>query len=152
MNRQFSPAAYNALKTGTKQVLADLGGADAAVTCTRVQRSQLYDYGNVAVDKFTPIDVVLDLERVGGTPHITAALARAQGYMLMPIEIARDRSELSALMAEIGRDFGELFATAATALSHDKLTEQERLDLVRELDNLRRVTGEAIAFLSRQVA
>jgi hypothetical protein len=89
------------------------------------------------------------MEAVGGTPHITAALARAQGYVLVAIESPRGRGELAVLMAEIGRDFGELFATASLALAHDHLSEQERLDLTRELDNLRRVTGEAISFLSR---
>lgn len=149
MSRQLPLAMYNQIKTATKLVLKDLGGADAAETCTRVGRSQLFDYGNIGMDKFIPVDVALDLERVGGSPHITAALARMQGYMLVQIEVPRERGTLAVLIAEIGRDVGELFATAAGALTHDKLTEAERQDLLRELDNLHRVTGEVMAFLSR---
>ncbi|WP_325395490.1 hypothetical protein [Acidocella sp.] len=145
--RQFAPADYNAMKTAMKLVIADLGGIDAAASCTRVGRSQIADYGVSGKDTFAPADVVMDLERVGGTPHVTAALARAQGYMLVPIDMPRERGVLASLMAEIGRDVGELFATAATALAHDKLTDQERQDLLRELDTLRRVSSEAFAFL-----
>lgn len=151
MSRQFSPAEYNSLKTATKLVVADLGGGDAAATCTRVGKSQLSDYGNVSSDKFIPVDVVLDLERVGGVPHITAALARAQGYLLVPGSTPRARSELAVLMAEIGRDVGELFGTAALALSHGKLTDAERQELLRELDNLHRVVGEVMSLLKRGV-
>lgn len=150
MSRPFAPETYNAGKTATKLLLSDLGGADAAETVTRVRRSQLFDYGNVAVDKYTPWDVMIDLERIAGTPHLTAAAARIQGYMLVQIEAPRHSSQLAVLMAEIGRDVGELFATASVALTHNKLTEGERLELLRELGELHRVTGEVISYLSRE--
>ena len=150
MSRQYSEVEYNQIKTATKRVLADLGGADAAEPCTRVRRSQLFDYGNVFVpEKFVPADVIMDLEKVGGAPHITAALARAQGYMLVMIETPPHGGALAALLAEIGRDVGELFATATTALTHSELSAAERLDLLRELGDLNRVTGQVISYLSK---
>jgi hypothetical protein len=152
MNRQYMPADYNAIKTAVKLVVADLGGIDAAASCTRVGRSQIAEYGVPGKDSFAPADVIMDLERVGGAAHITAALARAQGYMLVPMDMPRERGALASLMAEIGRDVGDLFGTAATALAHDKLSEQERQDLLRELDTLRGVSAEAIAFLMRASA
>jgi hypothetical protein len=145
--RQFAPAAYNAVKTGTKMLVQDLGGVDAAATVTRVGRSQLSAYTMLTDERFIPADVVMDLEFAAGTPRVTAALARAQGYGLVPVEPMREKSALAVLLSRIGKDVGELFATSSTALSHPALTEAERADLIRELDDLRRAAAETIFYL-----
>jgi hypothetical protein len=147
--RRHSVSVYNAIKTAIKLVIADLGGLDAAATCTRVKRSQLGDYGSPGIESFMPADVIADLETVAGTPHVTAALARAQGFMLLPIEFSGDHSALSVLLATMGKDVGELFATAAAVLAHGTPTDAERETLLREFDEIRKVSMESIAFLKK---
>jgi hypothetical protein len=58
MSRQYVPADYNALKTAMKLVITDLGGIDAAASCTRVGRSQINEYGTAGKDSFAPADVI----------------------------------------------------------------------------------------------
>lgn len=149
VSRPFSPADYNAIKTAFKLLLLRLGGVEAAASCTSVKKSLLADYGSVASERFARCDVIMDLERVAGEPIVTAALARAQGCALVMTEPVRARSEMAVLLARIGQDAGELFATAALALGHKKPTAKERATMLRELDDLRRAADEAIAHLQQ---
>lgn len=143
MTRQHPAAAYNLLKTGWKRVVLDLGGVEAAAACSRTTRSLASDFGNVNnLDRFVPVDVVLDAESLGGRPLVTEALALLQGYALVPIE-ARDAGDLAVKLAEIGRDVAALFATASAALSHAAPTPAEHDDLLRELAEVRRAVSQA---------
>ncbi|MBW4089920.1 MAG: hypothetical protein HIU82_02255 [Proteobacteria bacterium] len=141
MQRPHAPVAYNALKTAWKCLVQDVGGVEAVAACTRVNLTLVSQYGNVYGDRFAPIDVVMDAETVGGTPLVTAALARAQGYLLVPVA-PRGAGDLSVKLAEIGRDVAALFATAASALGRAEPTDAERDALVRELDEVARVATE----------
>ena len=107
-SRKFAPACYNAVKTAFKNLIADLGGIDAAASCTRIGRSQIANYGMAGNEQFVPVDVLMDLEQVGGFPHVTAALARTQGFVLVPIELSRDHGELAVQLATMGRYVGEI--------------------------------------------
>jgi hypothetical protein len=146
MIRQQGEAAYNTLKTATKMLVRDIGGVDATAACTRAGRSLISDYGNLASDRFMPGDIILDAETIGGTPHITAALARIQGYELVPRTTVTD-GDLNHKLAGLGREFGALFADVATALADGEITEAERDTLLRGLENVRRVAGEAASAL-----
>ncbi len=141
MQRPHAPAAYNALKTTWKCLVQNVGGLDATAACTRVNASLLSQYGNVYGERFAPVDVILDVETIAGDPLVTAALARAQGYLLVPVA-PRGADALSVRLAEIGRDVAALFATAAGALARDQPTEAERDALARELDEVARVATE----------
>lgn len=151
MSRPLPAATYNALKTAWKQLLGDVGGVDATAACTRATRSLASDYGNVNSDRFAPADIVLEAETIGGRPHVTMALARAQGYELVPVE-AHERSDLARMIARIGKDAAEVFATAGQALADQRLTESEIDALLRELDTLRRDAADGIFALRQQGA
>ena len=140
-------ALVNAVKTATKRVIGDLGGVEAAASCCGMGKSQLSDYGNVNSAKVIRADVAVALERIGGQPHITAAMAAAQGYALVMTMPMRARSELAQLLARIGRDSGQLFAIAAHALSHKKPSAKERAALLRELSDLRNAADETMRWL-----
>lgn len=146
--RQFAPVEYAAVKTTTQMLVQSLGGVDAAAGVTRVGRSQLSDYGLLTSDKFCPVDVLMDMEHVAATPVITSMLARIAGFSLVRILPARAKNELAALLARIGKDTGDLFATAAHALGHKTPTPVERRNLLRELEDLKRAAEEAIQWLS----
>jgi hypothetical protein len=149
--RPYAPWAYNSVKTAFKLLVAELGGIDAAATCTRVERSQLSNYGTPNGDKFVPADVIMDLERVAGTPHITSALATAAGYVLVPVAVSHGTGNLAVHAAHIGQGVGELFATLSHALRQDKPEEKQRVDLLRQLSELSRTTAETISFLKQDV-
>lgn len=149
MSRPFAETSYNGLKSVFKRVIDDVGGIDAMAGFTRVGRSQLDSYSNRFVPKFAPIDVVLDAEKIGQTPHVTTALARAQGYELVRVE-NRGADRLAVELARIGRDIGDLFANATTLLAGGKVSDKERLALIADLDDLGRASREAVILLTRR--
>jgi hypothetical protein len=141
--RKCSEGMQNGLKTAFKRVLDDLGGIEAAASCTRVGKSQLSDYGNIACDKMVPVDVVLDLELVSGQPHVTAALAATQGFELLPVD-KRPTHELLASLARIADDNGRLFGDVARMIG-GMPTEHHRSLLRRHLTNVVAAAREALA-------
>lgn len=147
MTRPLPAVAYNGLKTAWKLLVDDLGGVEATAAVTRVSsKGRISEYGALHTDRFPAIDVVLDAEHVAGEPRVTAALARALGYALTPVE-PRGAGDLSVLLAELGRDVASLFADAATALRHTDLTDEERMRLARDLDEVSCAAAEARARL-----
>lgn len=146
MPQQREPAAYRRLKTAWKALVQDLGGVEATAAATRAGRTLASDYGNVASDRYVPVDIILDAEIIAGTPHVTAALAALQGYALVPRQ-ADPAAQIATLLAAVGRESGEVFASAAVALADGKLTSAEALSLVGELADLERAAATAIASL-----
>ncbi len=83
--RQHSASVYNSLKTAFKMLIADLGGLDAAASCTRVKRSNLSDYGAPGKDFAVPSDVIADLETVAGAPRMPQPIRTAMAIWLSGI-------------------------------------------------------------------
>lgn len=145
--RRFGSAQYHALKTASKMLVSLLGGLDAAASCSRVQRSQISDYQNVHVaERFAPIDVVMDLESVAGSPLVTRAMAAALGYELVAVE-ARSAGRLAADLARFGRDASDLFAAAVGVLNGAHPTTAQRERMLADLHELRSVIGALVADL-----
>jgi len=138
-----------ALKTAVKKVVHEVGGLAAAASCSRVGISQLSDYGNVASDKMVPVDVALDLEMIGGSPHITAQMARLHGYQLMPCD-GRPMHELIPALQRIALDNGALFAKTVHILSGGAVSTKERNELASTLADIARASAEALAALEEQ--
>lgn len=147
-HRHHAAQEYSGLKAATRLLIRDLGGIDAAAAGTRVGRSLMSDYGNPTSDRFIPVDVLLDIEAIGGTPRLTAALARSQGYELCPV-VPRERGALGEALARISVGVGSLFSTVAASFADGVLTDVERADLARDLDEVIRLAGEARALLRR---
>ncbi|MDE1907145.1 MAG: hypothetical protein KGH75_11925 [Rhodospirillales bacterium] len=139
----------NSIKTAWKMLVHDLGGVDATAAACGISRSLVSNYGNRNSDYYPPAQTIIAAESVASEPLVTAALARAQGRELVLVEAPRGRGELASLFAALSKDVGELFATAAHALTHDKLTPKERADLLRELDDMRRIAGETMVLLQQ---
>jgi hypothetical protein len=146
MGRTASEEDILALKTATKRVVHDLGGIVAAASCTRVGVSQLSDYGNVTSEKMIPADVALDLEMISGLPHITAELARRQGYQLVPSG-DRPLHELIPALQRIAADNGALFGTAVHVLSGGRITPAERRVMATKLLDMIQAGQEALCAL-----
>ena len=148
--RHHSSQAYLGLKTATRLIIHDLGGIDAAAAASRVGRSQFSDYTQPGSDRFIPVDVLLDVEALADAPHVTAALARTLGYELTPV-MPRDRGQLGEALARLSLEVGELFATASRAFSDGRLTDEEREQMAKDIDDVVRVGNEARALLRRDI-
>lgn len=149
--RHLPAEAYAGVKTATRLLVQQIGGVDAFAACTRATRSMASEYGAPHGERFIAADIVLDAEAVAAEPLVTAALARAQGYALVPVT-ARGAGALAAKLSEIGRDVAALLATAATALSHAEPTPAERAVLIGDLDQLARVAQETQMLLQEGAA
>lgn len=150
--RKCSSEIQNALKTAVKQTVADLGGLDAAASCTRVGRSQIFDYGSIGTDKFIPIDVALDLELISGNPRITRALAEAQGYELQPIE-GSPTHQLIDCLSRISEENGRLFRDVTLHLKGDgHLARSKVAEVMRDMSELIQAAKEAHRALLAETA
>jgi hypothetical protein len=148
MNDSIAPAAFNALKTAFKLLVADLGGIEAAATCTRVGKSQIAEYGSVnAPERHVPADVLLALETVAGAPHVTAALARAQGYKLVRLESAARPGDLAVVTSRLAADVTHFYGDFSAAIAGGALTEGERTVLLADIDHVRATAEEAATAL-----
>jgi hypothetical protein len=136
-----------ALATATKRLIGELGGLEAAASCTRVRPSVLSDYGNPHSERMVPVDVTLDLERIAGRPLVTAALASLQGYALLPLD-ARGDDDIARHLARIGASVASLFARAAEALRDGVVDDAERQDLLFRLAEVGRTVTAAQSGLS----
>lgn len=123
------------LKTALSVLIQQLGGLDAAVTCTRVRRSTLSEYTAPHLDKFAPVDVVLDLERIAQEPLLTAALARLQGFELLPV-LAGERGEVAGALQKVASDTGILMADTIAALREGVVARKDRARIDEDLERL----------------
>ncbi len=140
--------ARQSIKIATRDLVRAGGGGEASALMTRVVQQKLSDYGNVNHLSFMPVDVVVDLESVTvglpGHPHVTRALALAQGFGLVPLPAGRTPGtvwldHIRCVAKEAG-DVVARLAGAATTATTRALSPRERGDLRHEV-------GEAIAAL-----
>jgi hypothetical protein len=143
--RHTTDTERNALKTAYKRLLALVGGIDAAATVTRVARSVLYDYGVPQLaDRHVPVDVLMDLERVAGTPVVTEALAGAQGYLLLPITVGE--GDVADALGRVSQSAGKTLSDGLQAL-RDGLPDAERAVLTADLVELNRIVSHTLGLL-----
>lgn len=141
----------NALKTAWKMLVHNLGGVDAVAACTRAVRSRVSEYGNVASDRWPPIDIVLTAEKFAGEPFVTKELARAQGFKL----VALSEQELAGVHETLGRVAAtstKVITDTISALGDGVVSQAENEVLDRGLDDLERATQLARAALRRASA
>lgn len=85
--RVHHAAVYDGLKTATGVTLRAFGprpGEPAARAIGVRSGESLRQYADAAKGAFAPADVIADLEAFAPYPHVTAALAGAAGYLLVP--------------------------------------------------------------------
>ncbi|WP_298216808.1 hypothetical protein [Acidocella sp.] len=132
--------------------MSDVGGVDAAASCTRVGKSQISAYGDIHTpEKLAPLDVAVDLEAIGGTPRVTAAMARILGYELMPLD-GRAPHELAACLKEVSMDSGKLLADVVDLMSQAKHERSRHAveAVLRDLGELARASLEALIALKAE--
>lgn len=125
--------AARRLKVASKALLLASGGGEAAASVCRLGTSHLSEAAGMhQPDRWLPIDVVLALETVAEAMPVTAALALAQGHVLVPIA-PRGAGALAELLARLGREVGDVSAVAALAMADGHVSAAEAMELSREL-------------------
>lgn len=136
-----------ALKIATADAVRAAGGQDfVAENCGRSQ-GVVSDYCSRTTRSFMPLDIVAKVEALGtgapGAPHITRALARAQG---LPLEAPRvavgEGFDLGDWMAWLARESADVMACLAgedLSARCESLSVSAREKLCRELDQIEHV-------------
>jgi len=143
------------LKRATKGLVRAVGGSDAAAESlaeaggVRVRQQRISDCTLPNTADFLRIDEAAELEDLShgqpGWPHLTRALARRQGFALLPLPSAPDGlTDWHRQLAEVSREAGEAVGKVCDALAGDSRVDRGEVAegrLVEEVD-------EAIAALA----
>lgn len=134
-------SVLHSLKTGTRQVIRDIGNLDSAAYEVRVSAAMLSQYcdGN-KLDKFMPIDVLMQLEKTGeGIPHVTKYMADHHGYLLIKKPENPPRDINLHNISDLVKEFGEFLAVSNKAINHEgriSADEVVRYDIERETQDV----------------
>ena len=136
-----------ALKTASRLLVSAAGGGMAAAAALEesghghVRQQRMSDAGLPNVGVFLRIDEVADLEDVTlglpGHPHVTRALAKRQGYELVPLPSAAGDTVWSQRAAKLLREAGDVTGKIGTALESDNdVDPEEAKGLLQDADEL----------------
>lgn len=126
LDRQFQKSDYLRLKARTRQMYNEVGGVVEASEYTRLKKSVHSEFQNPNIEKFAPLDVVMDLELMGGKPFVTEFLAEMQGYYLTPVEaIAHSGKTLVEAVIDANQKHHELSQETTKALADGKIDADE---------------------------
>lgn len=137
---QLSPEEL-ALKLATREAVIAAGGQ--VFVAGEVGRSQgvVSDWGSPQTAAFAPLNAVRRIEALGagkpGHPHVTRALARAQGLRLGGAMPESDNVHLSDWLCDLTGEHADVVRALASARSSLKdLSLNQRAALAREIDQL----------------
>jgi len=127
--RQLPGSSYRQLKAATHALLDQFGGQGSAALFTRVSQQTLSRYCGFEddnVERFVPIDVVVDIELKLGNPIVTRALAGLSDHLLIkrPIAIATSKDNARQL-GVVAKECGEVISAFAEVVADDKIEVNE---------------------------
>lgn len=133
--RVLNQQQYLSLKAATRKALKECGGLEMAAAETRVGVPTLSDYQNTAnMDCFMPIDVLADLTATSKCTAVLDVLAAQSGCILTPLPLISGAPVLSAQLARVLKETGDVVAGAGQALEDQKISLRERTGLIRQVD------------------
>ena len=137
-----------ALKTTFRALINRLGGYEAAAAACERSPSRLHGYADpTALDRFVPVDVLAELESCAGVPLVTAALARASGFMLVR-QAAPGPCGVRAVGEALGA-IAPLLGNMAAALLDHHISPAERAQMLPQLEAAASAIATAHATLSQ---
>lgn len=141
---RLSPQSL-AIKLATREAVRAAGGQEFVAAETRRSQSRISDYCSPNKECLMPADLVARVEALGagspGHPHITRALARAQGgaFVPSPASVLLELPNLGAWLAEIAGESSDVMrAVASEALTEDiaALPDRRRVAISDEVHDL----------------
>jgi hypothetical protein len=141
--RQLPLADYLRIKQAWRDLVKACGGPEKVAELTRAgNRGLICQYGQPhCMDRFSPLDVVMDLEAECGVPYVTRILADMLGLDVVARVSKPSTETLQALTGRMAKEFGE----AADECLHD---EQNADETIRELRDLAEIVNTLIATLT----
>lgn len=143
--RPSTPQKRLALKAAFRLGLGRAGGGASFTHATRVKEAALSKYAAAHdSDYFVPLDVALDLDLDLGAPVVLSALAKTQGYDIVPVGGCNDMpkiSDLSALAQKVCTVQCALALSFEGGVISKSGAEKTLLAIDEALDNLRTLRG-----------
>lgn len=142
MNRdrtmQHAPAAQE-LKVASRDLVRAHGCQDSAARALGTRQQRLSDCGRPNTPDFLRIDEVAALEDVThgsvGHPHVTAALARRQGYVLLrEPQALPDNGDLITMVAEMAKENGDVANAVLHAIVDRRIDNGECDHIIEQLN------------------
>lgn len=131
--RPTSEADRLDLKAATRQAL-DLARPSKFALITRVEVPALSNYSSPSeMEKFMPVDVVVDLCRDIGSPILVEEMARLLGFKLVPLDPEEGGDVGYEDIADLSREGGDVVQTLANGLKDGRLDPGERREARREI-------------------
>ncbi|WP_230769514.1 phage regulatory CII family protein [Sphingomonas sp. Leaf4] len=128
------------LKERTSELVARVGGLEAAANFCRVSKTALGRYTSQSpadADYFAPVDVVRCLETAAGEAIVTAHLASEAGGVFVAVpDVSASGADLLQLLSEQSRESSELTSAICTGLADGILTGAEGRRIMREAEQL----------------
>jgi len=140
-----------ALKVATREAVRAAGGQEFVGSEVGRSQSQMSDYCSPNVSAFMPIDIVAKVEALGagspGHPHITRALARHQGDLVLDCGDDCERFPLTQLLAEVAGESSDVIRVLAESAgvegaavrTIEAMLPAQKAELAREMDGLLKV-------------
>ncbi|AKM09857.1 hypothetical protein [Croceicoccus naphthovorans] len=146
-----------ALKLATADAVRAAGGQVFVGEEVGRTQSVISDYGSTSTRSFMPLDIVRKVEALSagapGAPHITRALARAQGLSLdCHADPRSDDFDLGDWMARLAAESADVMAQMAghnLSATCAAMSDNARADMCRELDQLEDVVRQCRAAMER---
>jgi hypothetical protein len=134
--RQLPLADYLRIKQAWRDLVKACGGPEKVAELTRAgNRGLICQYGQPhCMDRFPPLDVVMDLEAECGVPYVTRVLADMLGLDIVPRETPKSNVTIRSLIAAVTRESADLTARFLEASEDNRLTADERAELRREAE------------------
>jgi hypothetical protein len=134
--RQLPLADYLRIKQAWRDLVKACGGPEKVAELTRAgNRGLISQYSQPhCMDRFPPLDVVMDLEAECGVPYVTRVLADMLGLDIVPRQVSRSNLPIRSLIAAVTRESADLTARFLEASEDNRLSADERTELRREAE------------------
>tara|TARA_B100000678_G_scaffold276788_1_gene269948 strand:+ start:255 stop:740 length:486 start_codon:yes stop_codon:yes gene_type:complete len=133
------------LKVASRALVRSYGGQEAAAALLPRRHQHYSNCGNPHTEDFLTIDEVAQLEDrtagLPGYPAVTRALAKRQGFILIPMPQASEGGAVEALVMELASEFGDVAQAVRDALVDREWTKAEKAEALHQLEEMTAVSA-----------
>ncbi|KAA8387350.1 hypothetical protein FOH24_13835 [Acetobacter tropicalis] len=127
-----------AIKTATIEAIERNGGPFALEhsSAIRVGKSQISDYQNRNKPQVVPVDVAIELDRLAQAPLILAAMARAEGYDLIPSNL-KAHGYVPRDLAKYAKSTSEVLQVGLDSIADGEVSVAEAHEILDQINKSR---------------
>lgn len=126
---------YFNIKAVFRRLVTSCGGVRECSAINGKRFSSYSEWGSAKhMDRFAPIDAVMDLEAsLGDLPIVTEALAHMAGYRLVPVISAKTPLRFEQGLGKVAKECGEVISKLGMAIGDKKVSRPEATELKPEI-------------------